>query len=504
MRHDTIRRRVDDIADSSRIFVAGCLLVMGVGMHNFNGARLFDIGCEGCGDRWLEVATERHLVANVISRPPVGDATIVKKGRRVNSSLEAASHRLWPIPQRVAFFARLGAPTDVIVRALRNAVNRSQREQLAEGLEDLRCEHAPMLRDTEDYRDRWATFFPRCDGSHSMTILRHPFTRATSAFFYRGHSPNYDVFDLRPGLWYPPSVRYTGMTLHEYFSLPEYSNVLTKLFGRSTECKDAQLRGCTEEHVVRPAAPRDPFKCASFAWSRSRLALGICSVYGGCHAYRNATLDASDADKAVSVLNRHAFVGFQEVPTASALLAARTFNLSLVPESIGLCAFLTSTADVAGDDDVELGQTRTSKNLVSRCSPALAMRSDPTACRAAFEGSHLDIVVFETVHREFCRRLEASGLATDARVVEDLARANFCGSVDFANPDQICGRLETEDSYAKLDELRASRERSCSRAFSREHSRRQTVSPGHRSAMVVRQIRLLLRSNSRGVLVGWT
>ena len=34
-------------------------------------------------------------------------------------------------------------------------------------------------------------------GSNSMTLLREPFLRAASAFFYRGHNPNNDGYDLR-------------------------------------------------------------------------------------------------------------------------------------------------------------------------------------------------------------------------------------------------------------------------------------------------------------------
>jgi hypothetical protein len=34
-----------------------------------------------------------------------------------------------------------------------------------------------------------------------MTLLRNPFTRAASAFFYRGHNPNSDGFGVRRGVF---------------------------------------------------------------------------------------------------------------------------------------------------------------------------------------------------------------------------------------------------------------------------------------------------------------
>lgn len=252
----------------------GCALVLGVGMHNFNAARLFDIGCEGCGQRWFEIAIERGLLTALLSKRPSGDFTVLSSGRRVNSTLEAASYRRWPIEQRVLFFARLGVSTDRIRTALRKqeAVAVGEIPRLAARADEVRCEKRPMLRETPDYRDKWVDFFRWCDGSHSMTILRHPFTRATSAYFYRGHSPNYDIFGLRPGLWYSPSVKVTGTTLHEYFFLPEYRNLLTKMFGLSTGCQDAKARGCNPRSEVRPKQPRTTFTCKSFIRALRALA----------------------------------------------------------------------------------------------------------------------------------------------------------------------------------------------------------------------------------------
>jgi len=404
----------------------GCPLVLGVGMHAFNGARLFDVGCEGCGERWLDLAVERSLLKGAFSRPPSREHQV---GKRVNATLELESHRRWPVERRVEFYARLGVSPATLAGALRAERPVAEREipRLTQLAEAAACARPPPRRHTAEYRKEWRDFFANCDGSHSMTVLRHPFFRATSAFFYRGHSPNYDVFDLRPGLWLPPSVRYTGTTLHEYFFLPEYRNLLTKFFGDSTGCRDAASRGCSPASARRPRAPRDRFTCR-------------CAVFGGCPAYRNASLGARHVDAALDVLARHAFVGFQETPVASALLAARLFGLT--------------------DDDVALDPSRQSKNLKARCSPARVMRLDPTACRAAFRASHLDVLVFEAAHRRFCDQLRALGLDADSRVAADLANASFCGPRNFSSPDHVCGPLETDRAYADLADAR----RKCRRA----------------------------------------
>lgn len=94
----------------------------------------------------------------------------------------------------------------------------------------------------------------------------------------------------------------------------------------------------------------------------------------------------------------------------------------------------------AGEEDVNsaLYKTRPSISLGLRCSPALVMRSDASACRAAYQGSDLDVIVFEQAHREFCRRIEHAGVAKDERVVRELAKSGFCGRTNFSNADQVC------------------------------------------------------------------
>jgi len=51
----------------------------------------------------------------------------------------------------------------------------------------------------------------------------------------QGHNPNYDVFDLRPGLWLHPSIKprgYHNFNFYDYVVAPEYQNSLTKMCGR--------------------------------------------------------------------------------------------------------------------------------------------------------------------------------------------------------------------------------------------------------------------------------
>ncbi|KAJ8610092.1 hypothetical protein CTAYLR_007091 [Chrysophaeum taylorii] len=380
-------------------FAGGCPLVLGVGMHTFNGARLFDVGCEGCGPRWFELATSRGLLKHVLSLPQE-DST--RKKKVVNATREVESLVRWPLEQRVEFFARLGVAPDVLQKHLATFLGRKETNRLADRAAKTYCRQPAMRRETPAYRDE--TTFATCDGAHSMTVLRHPFPRAASAYFYRGHSPNYDVFELRPGLWLAPNIKYTGTTLHEYLFLPEYRNVLTKMFGDSTECADAKTRGCNPNNVERPAEPRERFVCR-------------CAVYGGCHAYRNSSLSMRHARTALRLLFRHNFVGLQEAPVSSALLAARAFDLD--------------------ESDVVLEPTRRSKNLGMRCSPSLVMRLDASACRAAFEASDLDVYVFEQTHRHFCRRLHDANLTGDPRVRRELDDQRLCGALDFSDADQV-------------------------------------------------------------------
>ena len=80
-----------------------------------------------------------------------------------------------------------------------------------------------------------------------MTMLRQPFKRAASGWFYRSHNPNSDAFHLRPGVFVDawgriPQVVARYYSFREFVYAPEYRNVLTKMFGDSEGCP--KVAGC--------------------------------------------------------------------------------------------------------------------------------------------------------------------------------------------------------------------------------------------------------------------
>ncbi|KAH8054932.1 acid phosphatase [Aureococcus anophagefferens] len=114
-------------------------------------------------------------------------------------------------------------------------------------------------------------------------------------------APNYDVFDLRPGLWVRPWIKRADVNLREYLALPEYANVLTKMFGatcpRDATCAESESCGC----------------------SRTQR----------CHAYRNASLGEAHVAAAVANLRAHRAFGVQEAFNASARLAGAAFGFAV-------------------------------------------------------------------------------------------------------------------------------------------------------------------------------
>ena len=79
-------------------------------------------------------------------------------------------------------------------------------------------------------------------------MIRQPWVRGVSAYFYRGHNPNYDAYKLRPGILGPSerpetlsgTDRPENIHFKEYVGMPEYQNVITKMFGDSAECPQVQ------------------------------------------------------------------------------------------------------------------------------------------------------------------------------------------------------------------------------------------------------------------------
>ena len=98
--------------------------------------------------------------------------------------------------------------------------------------------------------------------------------------------------------------------------------------------------------------------------------------------------------------------------------------------------------------------SRSSGSLKQQCSGAAALRIDADVCRGYFALNANDFALYERVHREFCRRLDAAGLSDHPNVQSEVKWAKFCGDVDFSDVDQVCGALETPEVRAKLEGLR--------------------------------------------------
>lgn len=324
----------------------------------------------------------------------------------------------WPLAKRVQFLYRLG----VDPRTVRTAIEKMS--PLPRGLEDGLGTVDSLINATAPFpisKGRIVNDFsvksgrecankarkpdggglPCCKertGANSLTMLRHPWSRLVSAFFYKGHSPNYDVYELRPSEWIHPSGRnesnWRNRNFDEYVSYPEYQNSITKMFGDSHGCRGAQ--GCD----------RQGDKCSN--------ALAVA-----CHGYRNATyLNEEHLRAAKRALRAHAFFGLLEAYNSSVNLMAVTFGIQL------------NEADFVKDRV----RRQTSKDL--------AVKTNAKFCRLAMQNNRLDALLYEWAHREFCERLTVHGLMEDVNVRRELARKGFCGETDFSEETSICGPIE--------------------------------------------------------------
>ena len=269
-----------------------------------------------------------------------------------------------------------------------------------------------------------------------MTLVRHPFTRAASAYFYRGHSPNNDLYNLRPGVFTGSSERFERRSaparhwsFREMSEAEEYRDVATKMFGDPNGCDKAR-------------------KCRG----RSN-----CVVLTACHVYHNASsyLGAAHVDAAFNALERHAFFGLLEAYNASARLALDAFGVApgrARPASGRAIAPGKRSPPRAGHD---FAPSRGSASLKQSCSGATALRLDAAACRGFFALNRNDFALYERVQRLFCARLDAAGLATRPDVAAELDRAGLCGATDFSDADAVCGALEAPAVRETLDRLRA-------------------------------------------------
>ena len=65
----------------------------------------------------------------------------------------------------------------------------------------------------------------------SITILREPVSRLLSAWFYRGHSPNLDFFQVRPWFKEIKEGKRPKVIFQEYIEMVEYQNIQTRMLG---------------------------------------------------------------------------------------------------------------------------------------------------------------------------------------------------------------------------------------------------------------------------------
>lgn len=114
----------------------------------------------------------------------------------------------------------------------------------------------------------------------SITLLRDPVSRSLSAFFYHGHSPNNDYFQVRPYFKDIREGKLPKVQYPEYIEMTEYTNIMTRMFGA------------------------DSFP------------------------YKNITITQSIFDKAIDALDNIYFIGVQEVYDISIELLLLELNMS--------------------------------------------------------------------------------------------------------------------------------------------------------------------------------
>ena len=64
--------------------------------------------------------------------------------------------------------------------------------------------------------------------------MREPTARLLSAWFYRGHSPNLDFFQVRPWFKDIKDGKRPRVTFDEYLDMPEYNNIQTRMLGANS------------------------------------------------------------------------------------------------------------------------------------------------------------------------------------------------------------------------------------------------------------------------------
>eukprot|EP01031_Cornospumella_fuschlensis_P029281 gene29281-35350_t len=65
----------------------------------------------------------------------------------------------------------------------------------------------------------------------SIAVFREPTSRLISAYFYRGHSPNLDFFQVRPEFKEISQGKRPRVEFPEYIEMVEYQNIFTRMLG---------------------------------------------------------------------------------------------------------------------------------------------------------------------------------------------------------------------------------------------------------------------------------
>jgi hypothetical protein len=258
-------------------------------------------------------------------------------------------------------------------------------------------------------------------GSNSLTMIRHPFMRSISGFFYRGHNPNFDVFQLRPGTWFRPTESRPKINPHpakwtyeEFVEAPEYQNVMSKMFGASKNCD--QMSKC---HSVQGGIKKRG---------------GACLLTSSCHGYRNSTfLKLQHLEQAKLALENHRFVGLVEAYNSSILLLGTTFNLNI--------------------SDGDYAQKRKSSPDICKSTKSKTIQTSKKMCLRSMAVNSFDAGLYEHAHRLFCRRLREARLMHHPIVVRDLGRSNLCGPIDFSDPAAYCEYVASADKANEVNDL---------------------------------------------------
>ena len=494
-----------------------CPLVLGIGRHETAMSRLIDIPC--CAREWylatvnafmryaLKLSrlpgphTEAQLrkvgivPQGALSQPDVGFASSIK-GRNHGMSWDRRAlrgHCTWPLETRIRFFAETGVPRGLIKFHIdkvfkHDAVTRERYNQIAKAAEKDALGRIGRAGAMEECHraahGTWSQIASKCQPisdhkfARKTALLRQAAPRlgvhdhaaaalpaggvglflprcalsplqrrgASMASWWRefrcftGHNPNADfIYHLRPEFY---GRRGPGKnkpySFYEFVGYPEYANILTKLFGDFTCPKARTCLLHTASTEIRPKGKQ--------FWMNPQLR--GCGLLNVCHAYRNVTgLGEAHVTKAKAALDVHAFIGLTEAYDSSVKLALHTFGLEALPD---------------GSDFAKIRVKRP-----KACGGAPSLTRDPRACRAAFAANAFDHAIYEHAHRIFCARLTDAGLRGDAAVERELTAASLCGSLDFADVEAVCGRLETPAAL----ELRAANMARCS-------SKRPTIYAG--------------------------